>query len=227
MRKNNIIIIGVGGIGSNLAEFISRFLNFEKEFCGKIVLIDGDSFEEKNKTRQSFIRYGNKAESKVLELIQKFTEIPFVFHDVYINKKNVSEYILDDAVVFLCVDNHKTRKIISDHCNTLNNITIINGGNDLLDGSVHLYVRENGKDITPSLTKYNPEIETPEDETPEEMSCEKRSISEPQIFFTNLQAAIIMCQVYYSLYTDTKTKNLPSIIYFDIATQKVTPSFRK
>ncbi len=227
MKNNDVVIIGVGGIGSNLTEFIARFLNFEEEFRGKIVLIDGDRFEEKNKTRQNFTGYGNKAESKALELTRKFPNLSFTFHDIYINKENVNKYILDYDVVFLCVDNHKTRKIISEHCNTMNNVTVINGGNDLLDGSVHLYVRRNGMDITPSLTKYNPEIETPEDETPEEMSCEKRAISEPQIFFTNLQAAIIMCQVYYFLYTDTKTKNLPSIIYFDTATQKVTPSFRK
>ena len=43
--KLDIIIIGLGGVGSILCEKISRFLNFDKKVDPMLTLIDGDYYE--------------------------------------------------------------------------------------------------------------------------------------------------------------------------------------
>ena len=43
-----IVIIGLGGIGSVLCDKISRFSNFKKDQETSITLVDGDYYEEKN-----------------------------------------------------------------------------------------------------------------------------------------------------------------------------------
>ena len=104
----------------------------------------------------------------------------------------------------LCVDNHATRKLVNDHCAKLKNICLISGGNDGVGkdsggtvrrgtyGNVQIYVRKNGKDITPSLAKFHPEIETPADKMPHELNCTDLVLSKPQILFSNLAVASAM-----------------------------------
>ena len=66
----NIKIIGLGGVGSILAGRMARFLNYmnvgsHHHESVNIVLIDGDTYEEKNRQRQEFSEVGgNKAEVK-------------------------------------------------------------------------------------------------------------------------------------------------------------------
>jgi molybdopterin/thiamine biosynthesis adenylyltransferase len=165
-----------------------------------MTLIDGDSYEEKNKERQEFKRVGeNKAESKAKELSIRFKGIDCTSIPIYINNDTVSEVIQNNDIVFLCVDNHKTRKIVSEYCRTLSSVVLISGGNELLDGNVQIYVKKEGSELTPDLCRFHPEIANPEDQTPEEMSCEELSESEPQLFFVNAGIAVFMCCAFYNL----------------------------
>ena len=220
-----IKIIGLGGIGSVLSEKLSRFLNYSmEEEPIYITLVDGDSYEPKNLSRQEFVELGNKAKVKAKELNFKFENIQFDFVDNFINEENISEIIKTDDIVFICVDNHKSRNIINSYCKTLQNIVLISGGNELTDGNVQIYVREEGSDITPSLTDYHPEISNPTDKTPEEMSCEELSQSAPQLFFTNFSVAAIMCWAFYN-YMQGNT-NI-SEVYFDMLEMASDAKVRK
>jgi len=122
--------------------------------------------------------------------------------------------IKENDVVFVCVDNHKTRNIISEYARNVPNIVVISGGNELLDGNVQIYVRKGSKDLTPHLGAYHPEIETPKDRLPSEMSCEELANSEPQLYFTNLWVATIMCSAFYNAVIKNELK--ASEIYFDL-----------
>ncbi|WP_214983618.1 tRNA threonylcarbamoyladenosine dehydratase [Tenacibaculum dicentrarchi] len=46
LKKANILIVGLGGVGSFAAEFIAR------AGVGKMTIVDGDAFDETNKNRQ-------------------------------------------------------------------------------------------------------------------------------------------------------------------------------
>lgn len=196
-----IKVIGLGGIGSVLVNLLTRYLYYSQGPKGyTLTFIDGDSYEDKNHARQEFKRVGeNKAESKARELSIRFKGMDFYPIPQYINSDTVSEVIQNHDFVFMCVDNHKTRMIVSEYCKTLDNVVLISGGNELLDGNVQIYVKREGSEITPDLCRFHPEIANPEDQTPEEMSCEELSKSEPQLFFVNAGIAVFMCCAFYNL----------------------------
>lgn len=218
MINKKIIIIGLGGIGSALSEFISKFLNYT-DLHPRIKLVDGDAYEEKNLDRQMFGDFGNKAFIKKEELGNIYTNITFDIFDKYINEDNIKEVISEDNIVMLAVDNHKTRKVVSDYCKKLKDIILISSGNEYTDGNVQIYIRKNNEDVQPDLCSYHPEIENANDLSPEDMSCSELAKSDPQLFFANLTAAICMCWVYYNIIKSGTC--LKSEVYFDMLTMSI------
>ena len=144
----------------------------------------------------------------------KFPNIRFDIFDAFVSKENISKVILEGDIVFLGVDNHKTRMIVSNYCKELKNVTLISGGNEYTDGNVQIYVRKEGKDLTPDLCAYHPEIKNPSDKLPDEMSCQELSESEPQLYFTNLGVATFMCWSFYNVVVKKQYER--SEVYFDI-----------
>ena len=62
-------------------------------------------------------------------------------------------------VVFLMVDNHASRHLVDEHAATLADLTLISGGNDYEDGNLQVYLRRDGRDLTPSwaaITRRSP-----------------------------------------------------------------------
>lgn len=209
-----IVIIGLGGVGSLLCERMARFLAYSTETRVSMLLVDGDSYEVKNFERQDFTQMGNKAEVKAADLKMQFSMLDVSSFPAFVNETNLAQVIKEGTIVFSCVDNHKTRMILSNYCKKLQNVILISGGNDLIDGNVQIYIRQNGKDITPDLCAYHPEIANPDDKLPEEMSCEELAASEPQLYFANLGVATIMCWAFYNVVV--KEQYEKSEIYFDI-----------
>ena len=220
----NLRIVGLGGVGSELSEKISKFLNYCEGEDFLISLVDGDEYELKNKNRQEFSNFGRKAEIKREELRKKYPMITYESLPIYVNESNVKDIIKENDTVFLGVDNHKTRKVISDYVKGLSDVVLISGGNELTDGNVQIHIRKGGTDVTPSLTDYHPEIDNPSDKSPDEMSCEELHSSSPQLLFTNVGVSTLMCWAYYNI---KKGNNVPSEIYFDIGMMKVDPKERK
>jgi len=219
-----IVIIGLGGVGSILAEKVCRFINYGGFEEPEILLVDGDQYEPKNYERQEFIKIGNKADVKADELEVKFRNIDFDAFQEYINEKNIDSVIQNGNVVFICVDNHKSRMVINNYCRNLSDVTLISGGNELTDGNAQLYVKKGGKELTPDLCAYHPEIANPDDKLPDEMSCEELSKSEPQLYFTNLGVATLMCWLFYNSVVNEQHDR--SEVYFDIQTMNSDSKIR-
>jgi hypothetical protein len=128
-------------------------------------------------------------------------------------------------VVFLGVDNHKTRRLVSDHCQALEDITLISGGNDFTDGNVQVYLRSSGRDVTLPLTRFHPEIADPRDRSPHEMSCDELSQeAAPQLLFMNLAVASAMLNAFYAWQLG---KLEYGEVYLDILQGKASPSPRR
>jgi hypothetical protein len=108
--------------------------------------------------------------------------------------------------VLLCVDNHATRKLVSDHCGTLPSVALFSGGNDGVEpprqrgtyGNVQVYLRRDGKDLTAPLTRFHPEIANPAGKLPTELSCVELAASTPQILFTNLAVASALLNAFFA-----------------------------
>jgi molybdopterin/thiamine biosynthesis adenylyltransferase len=226
MKTRKIKVIGAGGIGGHLIEPLSRYLSY-KEDSVEITVYDGDQFEERNRERQRFSAHENKADHTVTTLKGQFPKIHFRSKGEYLTPDNIITSIREGDVVFLCVDNHSTRKLVSDRCQELDNVTLISGGNDYTDGNVIVYIRKDGKDVTKPLTVLHPKIAAPEDKNPgtltdaERRGCEQEARTNPQLLFTNLAIASAMCNCYYA-YENEKI-NFEQV-YLDILTQRMRPS---
>ena len=216
-------VVGLGGIGSALVRPLARYLNYRGERA-TVTLIDGDSYEPKNRDRQIFADLGNKASVTAYELAQEFEGVSFRAVKDYVHVGNVGRVIADGDLVFLAVDNHATRKLVSDYCQRLRQVTLVSGGNELTDGHVQVYVRRDASDVTPPLTHLHPEIESPQDHSPAELSCDDLVESEPQLIFTNLAVASAMLEAFYAL--DQGQLNY-SESYIDILTGWKRPVMRK
>jgi len=215
--------IGIGGIGCALLPFLCRYLQYSGEKA-RLTLIDGDRFERANAYRQSFSRLGNKAEVKAQELAQEFENLSLRAVPEFVTGENVSRLIRDREVVFLMVDNHASRKLVNDHAATLPEITLISGGNDFVDGNIQVYSRVQGRDLTPSLSRYHPEIAQPQDRNPAELSCEElMAAGAPQLLFTNLMVAALMLNAFYAWSRDRLAY---SEVYLDILENLTRPVTR-
>jgi len=200
--KIDIKLIGVGGIGCALAPFLARYLQTERQVTGeevRITLVDGDDFENKNATRQSFETLGNKAKVKATELARSFPDLSFRAIPEFVTAENLPHVVKPSDVVFLAVDNHATRRVVSRRCEELSDVVLISGGNDFIDGNVQVHIRQGGRDITLPLTRFHPEIADPKDKSPAEMSCEElAAAAAPQLLFMNLSVASAMLNAFYA-----------------------------
>lgn len=219
-----IKVIGIGGIGCALLPFLGRYLNYRGERA-RVTLIDGDEFDRSNADRQAFGTLGNKARVKAGEMAREFQHLSFRAVPEYITEVNIAQYIQDGDTIFLAVDNHKTRKLVSDHCEKLAAVTLISGGNDFTDGNVQVHIREGGRDRTAPITRFHPEIRNPRDRSPAEMSCEELMEQRaPQLLVTNLAIASAMLNAFYSI----SLGNLQyGEVYLDIIEGKSNPVKRE
>ena len=223
--KYNIKIVGLGGIGSSLANILSRFVNYDNDNTYVFHLVDGKEISFRKLERQEFESdCGNKADLKKMELERKFPNIRYESCPFYLNDRNISNIIEEGDIICLCVDNHKSRCMVSKFADALDDVVLISAGNDLIDGNAQLYVRQNGIKITPSLTDYHPEILNFTDKLPDELSCEELAYYTPQIYLANLKAAVLMAEIFRIYKLD---KELISETYFNIDTTNVRSVSRK
>ena len=128
----------------------------------------------------------------------------------YVTPENLDRLVHDGDIVLLAVDNHATRQLVALHCaEKLENVCLISGGNDGVGvdslghvvrgtyGNVQVHRRRNGRDETPSLVAYHPEIASPADKLPSDLSCTEAIASVPQILFANLASASAMLNAFY------------------------------
>lgn len=227
MASERAVVIGVGGIGKLLVSALARFLaHHERDW--ELVLVDGDEYEFRNASRQAFSRLGNKAEVTADELREQFPDMLVSAVPAYVGGADqpvhedhgrlvvpVSDVVREGDWVFVCVDNHATRLLVSRHAQTLSNIKIISGGNDYTDGNVQIFVRRSGNNLFPPIEQFHPEIATPGDKTPAQMSCEELAqAGSPQLIFANQMAAALMCAAFYG---ELQRSLRAAEVYFDLA----------
>jgi molybdopterin/thiamine biosynthesis adenylyltransferase len=235
--KNNGLkakIIGCGGIGTCLTDTLCRYLQFSDHPNIEVSLIDGDTYEERNRERQVFKQLGPKASVTAERLRDEFPRLIFWDHPVYLADHNIISLIRENDFVFSCVDNHKTRKLVSERAEELDNVTIISGGNDYEDGNVQIHIRRDGQNITvPVASHYHPEIQNPQDRNPgdvdeEREGCQELAAAAPQLLIMNNLIAAHMLKAFYAVlkgYHEKDPKEY-SEFYLDIPSGKVVPRTR-
>lgn len=221
------VVIGLGGIGSNLLDGVCRLLSYSslQDEERRVLFIDGDAYNDNNRRRQRFLNIGNKAIVSVQELKDGFPELSIEAKPHFVDEDNIFLMIREGDAVLLCVDNHATRKLVSDHVCQLQNVFMVSGGNTEFDGNIQIYTRCNGVELTPPLTWLHPEIENPADHNPAEVGCDERTASgQTQLLRVNATIAAFMLNafghwletgkppVYYEQYFDARTGNARAVI---------------
>ncbi len=198
-------IIGLGGIGQIVATYLVRYLS-NLSVKARVVLIDGDRFEQGNESRMSVSNlFENKATATVEAVAGSCRDSSVTILGVpeYVRPDNLASLIHSGPgeSVLMCVDNHATRKLVGDYCQGLKDICLLSGGNDGVGpdgagtvrqgtaGNVQVVLRRDGRTLTPGLSDHHPEIASPKDALPDDRSCGALLESAPQILFTNLTAA--------------------------------------
>jgi hypothetical protein len=201
-------LIGAGGTGSIVGRYgllfvvsLARKLNRSARW----VIIDGDDFEYSNRERMLFSQYGNKASVLCDELLDVVAGSRVALSAVgeYLTSETIARLVHDGDTILLAVDNHATRKLLSEYCEKhLNEFCIISAGNDAVGpdstgqvrrgtyANCQIYLK--GRYESPSLTHYHPEIDKPRDRLPGEAHCMESWVSTPQNLLANLAAASAM-----------------------------------
>ncbi len=220
-----IKVVGLGGIGTCLLQILDKFLEHAVSLKDtiKVFLIDGDMYIEKNSARQFFASLGNKAHVCAESFNERSRRVVYEGIAEYVTSDNMYEFIREGDVVFLCVDNHATRKLVSDRAEELADVVVISGGNELVDGNVQIFTRKDSCNITLPLTnEFHPEIFHPQDLHPEDAGCEEAVEESPQIIITNNAVASAMLNAFYAhlqgllhydeVYVDILTNNSRQVV---------------
>lgn len=210
-RLGDVKLIGLGGVGGIVARYGACYLA-ALEHDARLVLIDGDVFEPQNAARMLFREHGNKACVVRDDLLGNMHDslLSVVAIEEYVTPENLPRLVRPGDTVLLAVDNHATRKLVSDYMrDQLADGCLISGGNEGAGadstgivqrgtyGNVQIYLCQDGVDVTPPLTEFHPEIQDPADQAPTEISCTEALLSTPQILFANLAVASSMLNAFW------------------------------
>jgi len=239
LPAGRLVVVGLGGVGGIVARFLIKFLAGLGPTPVRVLLVDGDTFEERNRDRMDFEVHGNKAEVVCERLSEEYGRSGLHVRPVnrFVDEGNIAQIVRDGDVVLVCVDNHASRKIVSDHAERLDSVTLISGGNDGVEdgqrgtyGNVQVHVRRKGVDRSPPLSRFHPEIADPADQVPGPSCVDLAATTAPQILFTNLAVASHMLNAFFRwLQTDDDADNRadPAGMYdevcFDIHEARAVP----
>ena len=198
----NIVIVGLGGTGSCLAEPLVRYLYGEGIIeHSQITFVDGDHYDEGNITRQMFATGfigTNKAEYTHLKMTKLFPEFEshFSFIPKYLGADDLVKLMTEDGVLFSCVDNHYFRKIADEQAALMGNYLLISAGNGMVDGNVQSVLYQNRVCISKQTlrSKHSDVRDAQPKEDRSKMSCEDiaKIPGGGQIVVANMMAASLM-----------------------------------
>jgi hypothetical protein len=198
------LMVGAGGTGTHLLRPLHTYLTtFHGSDEWMLYIIDGDVVETKNLERQMFspgMVTMNKAEAAAMMLNDEahVRAVP-----EYLREDSLERYIKDGDTIFICADNFTVRAHIESRARTLDNVTVINGGNEKHDGSVQLWVREKGADVTPRIGYLHPEIKVGVGEDRAAMTCQQAAAlpGGEQTLIANLTSATWMLTALWRRHT--------------------------
>jgi molybdopterin/thiamine biosynthesis adenylyltransferase len=110
LLSKTVCIVGLGGLGGGVMEILARL------GIGRLILIDGDFFENSNLNRQLLSTEKNIGQSKALIAAERIRQVnssvETTIHGIYLDEPNAVDLMKGADVVVDCLDNIKTRFIV-------------------------------------------------------------------------------------------------------------------
>lgn len=244
------IVIGAGGNGAyyipNLARAVSlanHRLKLAKAPLHQITIIDADDVEDKNLTRQNFVRsdIGKKKAEVMAQRYGRAFGLEIHYIDAYLDSPRMLTDIIKTGptpVVVGCVDNNKTRALIYEVYKKTHGMFWLDAGNEEWGGQVVLgynnYVKATKEHearaqqpsifALPCAAELYPEILLATDKLPHELSCAERAVSAPQNIFTN-QIAATLLQGFTNILINADRKKNEGLKHHAVSFNSRTSSF--
>jgi len=156
--SSRVLVVGVGGLGSPVAEFLTR------TGVGSIGLIDDDVVGLSNLHRQSLFNTSDIGKSKVKIAKEKIKKINsntnIKIYNIRLNKLNFKKIINDYDYIVDGSDNFKTKFLVNDFCFKHRKI-LISAGISKFDG--HVFSFDFKKKNLPCLRCFYQEKEISDD----------------------------------------------------------------
>mgnify|MGYP001305720465 FL=1 len=165
--KSKVLIIGMGGLGCPVAEFLVR------AGIGFLGIIDSDNVDLSNIHRQSLYNVDDLKKSKVLAAKKKLKKINLKTkinsYKIRLNKNNFKKIIKDYNFIVDGSDNFETKFLINDFCKKSKKF-LVSGAISKFDGHIFTFDFKNKE--TPCIRSFFQEKEISDDI----LNCEHEGI---------------------------------------------------
>ena len=147
--KSKVLIIGMGGLGCPVAEFLTR------AGVGSIGIVDSDNVDLSNIHRQSLYDIGDLKKTKVKAAKKKLkkinSKIKVNCYKIRLSKSNYSKIIKKYDYIVDGSDNFKTKFLINDFCKTYRKF-LVSGAISKFDG--HIFTFDFKNKNTPCIRSF-------------------------------------------------------------------------
>ena len=167
LLKSNVLIVGAGGLGSPISIYLTAL------GIGKIGIIDKDSVEISNLSRQIIFSTNDLKKNKSSVAINKLRKInpDIKLHSFNkrLTKKNINQIAKNFDLIVDGSDNFRTRFLINDYC-LKNRKTLVSGAISKFDGQVYTF--NFSKKKSPCLRCFIPKMPS----SPDVDNCEYEGV---------------------------------------------------
>jgi len=196
-----IVLVGLGG--DIVLRDLTGFYVEHEDPRYFIRLVDGGHYAMRHWSHEKFTRLAEKTEVSKELLLRDYKNLKIRTYPYFIGKERTKISVLakdvipDRSFVFDATDNAASKKLIMEHCGILKQVVLISGGIEKENVYVQVYIRIDGKNITPPFYEYNPHIRDPKDELPTERirrGClDQAQGDQPNIFSLMMVDALSLC----------------------------------
>ena len=167
LLKSNVLIVGAGGLGSPISIYLTAL------GIGKIGIIDKDSVEISNLSRQIIFSTNDLKKNKSSVAINKLRKInpDIKLHSFNkrLTKKNINQIAKNFDLIVDGSDNFRTRFLINDYC-LKNRKILVSGAISKFDGQVYTF--NFSKKKSPCLRCFIPKMPS----NPDVDNCEYEGV---------------------------------------------------
>ena len=167
LLKSSVLIVGAGGLGSPIAIYLAAL------GIGKIGIIDKDSVEISNLSRQIIFSTNdlkkNKSSTAINKLRKINPDIKLHSFNKRLTKKNINQIAKNFDLIVDGSDNFRTRFLINDYC-LKNRKILVSGAISKFDGQVYTF--NFSKKKSPCLRCFIPKMPS----NPDVDNCEYEGV---------------------------------------------------
>lgn len=230
--KYDLLVIGAGGTGTYFLKEVSRQISCSieiKKRLRNLMIIDGDTVEEKNLERQCFAPedIGRNKAVCMANILNDAFGLNWVSYATYLEKKEQLQELLPThkdkrvataydpvilPVIIGCVDNHACRILCEQFFNEAHSCIYFDSANEFSNGETVFAYKMGGKLIGPPRSSFFPEIKDGDLRSVTEMSCEELNHVVPQHIYTNMFAGLNLCSGFNNLMHESMH---PGVAFFN------------